>query len=194
MGLGSTLLHGAVAPVRIGLSATEIALDLALGAVRGVRRALEDGEGGARAASSERFETAVPAPPSRRRPSANGASAVPAAPRPESVEPPPPVPPAVVEGDAVPLVPRPPGAKEVDDDPVPVAEFGGEGADEPAGAEVRIEPPWSGYDGLTAAQIQRRLAGADRETVAAVLLYEGSKRARRSVVRPAEKRLRLLSA
>ena len=104
-----------------------------------------------------------PPPPPRRRPtpSTNGTSAA-TADAPSA--PPPPRAPAA-QGDAVPVIPPPPGAKEVDDAPVPVAEFGGEGAEEDAGAEVRIGPPW-----------------------------DGMKRDRRSVARAADRRLRLLSA
>jgi hypothetical protein len=104
------------------------------------------------------------------------------------------VPPAAAQGDAVPVVPPPPGAKSVDDDPVPVAEFAEEGAEQGAGAQIDIEAPWEGYDGMTAAQIQKRISGADSAMVAAVSLYEGSRRGRRSVIDAADRRLKLLSA
>jgi len=84
--------------------------------------------------------------------------------------------------------------KTIDDEPVPVAEFGGEGAEEDAGAEVRVEEPWEGYSKMTAAQVKDRLAGADREALAAVVLYEGFGRKRSSVVQAAERRLTRLSA
>lgn len=94
-----------------------------------------------------------------------------------------------------PVAAEPPlaGAKEVDDAATRVAEVGGAGAEEDAGAEVRVEAPWDGYDDMTAAQIQQRLSGAGREVAAAVSLYEGSRRARRSVVRAADRRVRVLS-
>lgn len=181
--------------MRLTLSAGEVALEVALDVVRGTRRALE---------GDQRDEVPLarsswpPAPPRRpRAASGNGASATTTAPAPppppaEAVEPPPPVPPATAVGDAVPVVPPSPGAKEVDDAPVPVAEFGGEGAEEDAGAEVHVDPPWDGYDDMTAAQIAERLEDAGREMVATVALYEGMKRDRRSVVRAADRRLRAL--
>ncbi len=92
------------------------------------------------------------------------------------------------------MIPPAPGAKAVDDDPVPVAEIGGEDAAEGAGAQVRVDPPWDGYDGMTAAQVKQRLGRADREVAAAVSLYEAAGRGRRSVTEAADRRLRRLSA
>jgi hypothetical protein len=184
MARGSTLARTVTMPIRLGLAAGELGLEVALGIVRGTRRALEPDQ-------RPRRGRPVPSPlptehPPPRRPSpaarsTNGAATTP-------------VPPPTATGDSIPVRPPPPGAKLVDDTPVPVGEFGGEGADEAAGAEVRVAPPWDGYDGLTAAQVQRRLADADREVVAAVLLYESTRRDRRSVVRAADRRLRALSA
>jgi hypothetical protein len=78
--------------------------------------------------------------------------------------------------------------------PVPVAEFGEEGAEEKAGAQVHVDPPWGGYDDMTAARIQQRLRTAKREVVAAVSLYESTHRKRRTVIDAAGRRLRSLSA
>ena len=94
----------------------------------------------------------------------------------------------------MPVVSRPPGAKDVDDSPVTVAEFGGDGAGEGAGAQVRVDPPWEGYDDLKAGDIGKRLGDADREVAAAVALYESMGRGRRSVIEAADRRLRKLSA
>ena len=196
MGLGATLAHTAAAPVRLSLSAGELALEVALGLVRGTRRALEGDDH----LGAARVQPSWPQPPRRTVPSSNGGSersSTPASPalkpRPEAVEPPP-VAPADAQGDAVPVVPPPSGAKEVDDAPVPVAEFAEQGAEDGAGADVHVDPPWDGYDELTAAEIQKRLAKANRGLVAAVALYEGARRGRRSVIRAADRRLRLLSA
>jgi hypothetical protein len=199
MGLGGTLAHTATAPVRLSLSAGELALEVALGIVRGTRRALQ-GDHDASGPAQPSWPAPPPPPrPAPRRPASpsNGAStkssgATHTAASAPIVEPPPPVPAAEARGDAVPVIPPPPGAKEVDDAPVPVAEFGEEGAEEDAGAEVRIDPPWEGYDDMIAAQVQDRLADANREVVAAVALYEGMKRDRRSVARAADRRLRAL--
>lgn len=192
MHMTETVVRGAVAPVKLGLSAGELALEVTLGLVRGVRRAFGDDDG-------NRGLTTPLAPP---RPVAvdrrsSGSVSVPERPAPTAkpkVAPPPPVPPAAADGPAVAVVPPPPGAKQVDDDPVPVAEFGGEGAATAAGAQIHIDEPWDGYDGLTAAQIQKRLTKANRAVVAAVSLYEGSGRGRRSVLGAADRRLRQLSA
>lgn len=177
------IAHAATAPVRLGLTAGEIALEVALGVVRGTRRVL-DGEHRDDEAGLAQRSWAPPPPPPRPAPTSVA----------EPAAPPPPVPPAAAEGDAIPVVPPPPGAKTVDDDPVPVGEFAEEGAEDGAGAEVHIDPPWDGYDDQTAAQIAERLADADREVAAAVSLYEGMRRGRRSVTKAADKRLRQLTA
>ncbi len=83
--------------------------------------------------------------------------------------------------------------KTIDDGPVPVAEFGEAGAQDGAGAEVHVDAPWDGYDAMKVADLKARLAAADRETLAAVVLYEGFGRKRRSVIDTAEKRLTRLS-
>lgn len=164
MHVTETVVRTAVAPVKLGLSAGELALEVTLGVVRGVRRVLAD-ENGSRGLASP-LAPVRPISPERR----------------------------PVDGPAVAVVPPPPGAKQVDDDPVPVAEFGGKGAETAAGAQIHIDEPWDGYDGMTAAQIQKRLAKANRAVVAAVSLYEGSGRGRRSVIGAADRRLRQLSA
>lgn len=189
MHVTETVVRGAVAPVKLGLSAGELALEVTLGLVRGVRRAFGDDDG-------NRGLTTPLAPPrpvsvEHRR---SGSVSTPERPRKPKVAPPPPVPPAAADGPAIAVVPPPPGAKQVDDAPVPVAEFGGEGAETAAGAQIHIDEPWDGYDGLTAAQIQKRLTKANRAVVAAVSLYEGSKRGRRSVIGAADRRLRQLSS
>jgi hypothetical protein len=79
--------------------------------------------------------------------------------------------------------------KTVDDEPELVAEFGGEGAEDPAGPEIEVEQPWEGYPALTAADIVDRLAGAPAEVLTAVLLYEPHHRNRRTVMAAAEARL-----
>ena len=76
-----------------------------------------------------------------------------------------------------PAPPRPPVPEELktlDDEPVLVAEFGEQGAREDAGAQVSVEPPWEGYDRMNVPEVKDRLATADSEVLAAVVLYEGS--------------------
>lgn len=181
MHVTETVVRGAVAPVKLGLTAGELALEVTLGIVRGVRRAFADDDGSRGLATP--LAPMRPVSVERRRSSAKPA-----------VAPPPAVLPAAADGPAVAVVPPPPGAKQVDDSPVPVAEFGGEGAAHAAGAQIHIDEPWDGYDGMTAAQIQKRLTKANRAVVAAVSLYEGSGRGRRSVIGAADRRLRQLSA
>jgi hypothetical protein len=116
--------------------------------------------------------------------------------RPEDVEAPPeaavgvetePPPPAT---DAPPPVPDELIPDHVDEDPVLVAEAAEEGAEDGAGAELRVEPPWDGYDQMTAADIRDRLAAAGATEAAAVELYEATRKNRRSVLDAAERTLR----
>ena len=71
-----------------------------------------------------------------------------------------------------------------------MAEVAEEGAAEGAGAELHVEPPWEGYDEMTAADICDRLAAANLAQAAAVELYEASGKNRRSVLDAAERALR----
>jgi hypothetical protein len=45
-----------------------------------------------------------------------------------------------------------------------------------------VKPPWEGYDSDSAAEIVRRVRGADDATKAVVLLYEGHRKGRRTVL------------
>ena len=92
--------------------------------------------------------------------------------------------------DAPPAVPDELIPDHVDEEPVLVAEAAEEGAAEGAGAELHVEPPWDGYDQMTAADICDRLAAATGAQAAAVELYEASGRSRRSVLDAAERALR----
>jgi len=74
-----------------------------------------------------------------------------------------------------------------------VAEFAEPGAEDGASAELRVEEPWEGYARQDARTIARELAGATRETLAAVELFERTHKQRRSVTQAAERRLRRLS-
>ena len=78
----------------------------------------------------------------------------------------------------------------VDEEVVLVAEVAEEGAEDGAGAEVRIEEPWEGYDEMTAPQINDRLTAATSELAAAVELYESAGKRRRTVLAAAERALR----
>jgi hypothetical protein len=91
--------------------------------------------------------------------------------------------------DAPPPVPDELIPDHVDEDPVLVAEAAEEGAEEGAGAELTIEPPWAGYDQMTAADIEDRLAAATAAEAAAVELYESSHKNRSSVTDAAARAL-----
>jgi len=92
--------------------------------------------------------------------------------------------------DVPPPVPEELIPDHVDEQPVLVAEVAEEGAEDGAGAELRVEPPWEGYDRMTAADIRARLAAAGATEAAAVELYESTRKNRRSVLEAAERALR----
>lgn len=81
------------------------------------------------------------------------------------------------------VVPEPPEPVHVSEEPVLVAESAEAGAQDGAGAELRIEEPWEGYKSMTASEIRTRLRGADAATAAAVKLYEAGHKGRSSVLR-----------
>lgn len=89
--------------------------------------------------------------------------------------------------------PLPDEAKTLDDQPVLVAEFGGEGAEDNAGAQVSVGEPWEGYDRMNVQAVKDRLTEADREALGAVVLYEAFGKKRSSVTQAAERRLTQLS-
>ena len=53
-----------------------------------------------------------------------------------------------------------------------------------------MEPPWDGYDGMTAADISDRLTAATAVEAAAVELYESTHKNRRTVMDAAVRALR----
>ena len=89
--------------------------------------------------------------------------------------------------DAPPAVPDELIPDHVDEEPVLVAEAAEEGAEEGVGAELTVEPPWEGYDQMTAADIRDRLAAASPVEAGAVELYERTHRDRSSVIDAAER-------
>jgi hypothetical protein len=97
---------------------------------------------------------------------------------------------ARVAADAPPPVPDELIPDHVDEEPVLVAEVAEEGAEDGAGAELHVEPPWDGYERMTAADIRDRLAAASITEAAAVELYESTHKGRRSVLDAAERMLR----
>jgi hypothetical protein len=65
------------------------------------------------------------------------------------------------------------------------------GAEDGAGAEVRIDEPWEGYAKLNAKDVVARLAVASQAELAAVTLYESAHQARQSVLSAVERQLAL---
>jgi hypothetical protein len=93
--------------------------------------------------------------------------------------------PDVPTADAPPAVPDELIPDHVDEETVLVAEVAEEGAEDGAGAELRVDPPWEGYDEMTAADIRDRLAAATAVEAAAVELYESTGKNRRTVIEAA---------
>jgi hypothetical protein len=121
-------------------------------------------------------EPAEPAP--RPEPAASGNGR----PREAPVAAPPPREPAHVSEEAEPA--------HVSEEPELVTEVAEEGAEDGAGAEVHIDEPWPGYDGMNAADIEDRLVAEGAEAAAAVRLYEASRKGRASVLEAASRSLR----
>jgi hypothetical protein len=104
--------------------------------------------------------------------------------------PPPPAEPAMPDARIVPEAPPAHVSREAQF----VEAFADPGAEEGAGATVHIEEPWEGYGRMTADDVIARLVAAGREELAAVALYEGAHRNRRTVLAAAERRLRQASS
>jgi hypothetical protein len=104
----------------------------------------------------------------------------------------PPMPPAETVN-AAPGEPIVSEAVHVSEDPELVEEVAEPGAEDGAGAAVRIREPWPGYRLMKAAEIVDRLASASAEELAAVELYELAGRGRTSVVAAARRALKQAS-
>ena len=65
------------------------------------------------------------------------------------------------------------------------------GAEDGAGAEVRVAEPWPGYEQLNAKDVIARLSDVDEAELAAVELYEKTSRNRETVVSAVDRELRL---
>jgi hypothetical protein len=94
---------------------------------------------------------------------------------------------ASVAADAPPAVPDELIPDHVDEEPVLVAEVAEEGAEEGVGAQLTVEPPWDGYDQMTAADIRDRLSAASTVEAGAVELYERTHKNRSSVIDASER-------
>lgn len=90
--------------------------------------------------------------------------------------------------------PAPPGQTPADEEHVSreavvVAESADPGAADGAGAQITIGEPWKGYAGLTAKEVNDRLAVAGPESLALARLYESANRNRVTVLREIDRRL-----
>jgi hypothetical protein len=92
--------------------------------------------------------------------------------------------------DSPPAVPDELVPDHVDEEVVLVAEVAEEGAEDGAGPELHVDPPWDGYGDMTAPQITDRLTASTAELAAAVELYESIGKSRRTVLDAAERALR----
>ncbi len=70
-----------------------------------------------------------------------------------------------------------------------VEEIAEAGAENGAGAQVRVAEPWDGYDLLRAADVIEGLGQATSEELAAIELYELSSRKRQTVIEAAQREL-----
>ena len=78
----------------------------------------------------------------------------------------------------------------IDEDPPEVVRSSADaGAEDGVGASIRVDEPWEGYGTMTAPDIIDRLAVADSAELAAVRLYEGTHRDRRTVLAEVDRRL-----
>ena len=92
--------------------------------------------------------------------------------------------------DAPPAVPDELIPDHVDEEVVLVAETAEAGATDGAGPELHVDPPWDGYDQMTAADIRDRLAGASTVEAGAVELYESTHKSRHTVIDAAARALK----
>jgi hypothetical protein len=83
----------------------------------------------------------------------------------------------------------PAASAHIDTDDELVEEVAEPGAEDGAGAQVRIAEPWTGYPDLRAADVISRLAAASPEELAAIEPYELSNRKRKTVIAAAQRQL-----
>lgn len=89
------------------------------------------------------------------------------------------------------LEPEPP--VHIDTEAELVGEFAEAGAEDGAGAELRVAEPWDGYKKMPVAALRDRVAVANAEELAVIQLYEMTHRRRRTVLDAVERRSRQLA-
>jgi hypothetical protein len=153
---------------RAALRTTRNAADVGLSVVELIGDVLEPGGALDGALDPDERVPYTPAPERSATTTFNGDGPVSATPAPEpEVEP-------VAESEPV--------APHVDAEAEVVEEVADPGAQDGAGAQIRVDPPFDGYDKLRAADVVARLRGADVATLGAIELYERSHRRRRTVL------------
>jgi hypothetical protein len=78
----------------------------------------------------------------------------------------------------------------VSEEPTLVEELAEPGAEDGAGAEIRVDEPWEGYARMNAKQVLARLNSATPAALAAVQLYEGRHRRRQTILNAVQRELR----
>ena len=179
--------------IEIGLRVTHQAVDVAGGVVGAVAGhfGLANGDGETAAFTGEVVRDAEPGhqrpqtrperPEPRRQPSPPVQPAPPPAAPPESAAPTP----STAAEASVP--------SHVSSEPVLVEESAEPGAEDGAGAQIRVEEPWPAYRHLKARDVIARLPSATREELAAVELFELTHANRKSVVVAAQRALKKAS-
>lgn len=172
--------------VRFYWRATEQALSLASEATGYV---IERVSPGPRERTDDSVTAAPEAPPAERKPATTPAS--PKSPL-TSTESTPPVPPLRVPRATEPQPVAP--AEEpthVSEEPVLVEELAEPGAEDGAGAEIRVQEPWDGYRRMNAREVTARLSDASAAELAAVQLYESTTQGRQTVLAAVQRQLRV---
>src|SRR5579859_4497025 len=105
--------------------------------------------------------------------------------------------PALVLGEGAPSAPAATGVADaehepghVSEEPELVEESSEPGAEDGAGAQVRVQQPWDGYERATAKEVIARLQTASPAELATVQLYERGHRGRQTVLAAVERQLR----
>jgi hypothetical protein len=93
----------------------------------------------------------------------------------------------------VPATPQPVEPAHVSEEPTVVEEFAEPGAEEGAGAEVRVDEPWEGYSRTAAKDVIARVRDAAPAELAAVQLYETAHAGRATVIAAVRRELRAKS-
>jgi hypothetical protein len=78
----------------------------------------------------------------------------------------------------------------VSEEPTLVEELAEPGAEDGAGAEIRVDEPWEGYARMNAKQVLARLNSATPAALAAVQLYESSHRRRQTILNAVQREFR----